>query len=148
MWQIVVANTKPEGSNGQGPAILQAALDALAEGDVDEAVDQFGDQFTFTDHAFGLKFKQKDRLYRYFVEIRKSFPESERTDHMRLSHGEVIFSQWRLTVTWKKPFLSGRFHKVKSEAHGISVVRVSDGRIVEWSEYYDQTRLRCYRLVG
>ena len=46
-------------------------------------------------------------------------------------------------------FVYVRFQKVKIEAHGVSVVRVSDGRIVEWSEYYDdQLRSELYRLAG
>jgi ketosteroid isomerase-like protein len=146
MPQIIVAGRKPEMSNGERPSIWQAALNALAKGDIDEAVDQFDDQFIFSDHALGLEFKRKDQLYGYFRRIREFFSESERTDHTLFSSGDVIFSQWRMAVIRSKPFLDGRFRKIKSEAHGISVVRVSDGRIVQWSEYYDQTRLQHFCL--
>ena len=36
--------------------ILQIALTAWREGNLVAAVDQFNDQFTFTDHALGLEF--------------------------------------------------------------------------------------------
>jgi hypothetical protein len=39
--------------------ILQIALAAWREGNLVAAVDQFNDQFTFTDHALGLEFNGK-----------------------------------------------------------------------------------------
>jgi len=36
--------------------ILQSVLDALNEKRISEAVDQFDDHFTFTDHALDLEF--------------------------------------------------------------------------------------------
>jgi hypothetical protein len=93
MPEIIVADRKPEMSNGERPSIWQAALNALAECDIDETVDQFDDQFTFTDHALALELKRKDQLYGYFRKIREFFPESERTDHTLFSSGDVIFSQ-------------------------------------------------------
>ena len=42
--------------------ILQTALAAWRQGNLVEVVDQFNDQFTFTDHALGLQFKDKGRL--------------------------------------------------------------------------------------
>jgi hypothetical protein len=36
--------------------ILQIALAAWRQGNFVEVVDQFNDQFTFTDHALGLEF--------------------------------------------------------------------------------------------
>ena len=61
---------------------------------------------------------------------------------------DVIVSEWSLLATLIEPFLYGRYRKVKIEAHGVSIVRVSDARIVEWSEYYDQIRSGLYRLAG
>ena len=39
--------------------ILQIALAAWRQGNFVEVVDQFNDQFTFTDHALGLEFNGK-----------------------------------------------------------------------------------------
>jgi ketosteroid isomerase-like protein len=148
MYQIMVNSGRPEVSHGERKSIWQAALDALSEGDIDQVVNQFADQFTFTDHALGIEFKEKNRLQEYFVKIREFFPESERTNRAFFSVGDVIINEWTLAATVSEPFLYGRPLKVKIEAHGVSVVRVSNGRIVEWSEYYDQVRSRHYRVAG
>ena len=111
-------------------------------------VSQIADEFTFSDHALGLEFKEKDRLHEFLVKSREFFPDSERTDHTLLSGGDCIVSEWTFTATQDEPFLNGRFRKVKMSAHGISVVRVRDGRIVKWSEYYDQIMSRRYRLAA
>jgi ketosteroid isomerase-like protein len=148
MHQIITGNGRLELSDGEKNRVWQTALRALAQGDIDEAVGQFADQFTFTDHALGLEFKQKDQLYKYFAKAREMFAESERTDQTLFSNGDVIISEWRLKDIESQPFSYGRFLKINIEAHGISVVRVSDGRIVEWSEYYDQVSSRRYRLAG
>jgi len=42
--------------------ILQIALAAWRQGNIVQVVDQFNDQFTFTDHALGLEFKDKGRF--------------------------------------------------------------------------------------
>ena len=49
--------------------ILQTALAAWRRGNFVEVVDQFNDQFTFTDHALGLEFKDKDRLIEFLAKI-------------------------------------------------------------------------------
>jgi hypothetical protein len=41
--------------------ILQTALAAWRQGNFVAATDQFNDQFTFTDHALRLEFKDKGR---------------------------------------------------------------------------------------
>jgi hypothetical protein len=42
--------------------VLQIALAAWRQGNFVEVVDQFDDQFTFTDHPLGLEFEDKGRL--------------------------------------------------------------------------------------
>ena len=128
--------------------IWQMVLDAWVAGDIDEVLRQFADEFTFIDHALGLEFKEKDRLHEFLVKIRELYSDSERIDHTLFSDGDCIISEWTFTATQDEPFLNGRFRKVKISARGVSVVQVRDGRIVKWSEYYDQLMSRRYRLVG
>jgi hypothetical protein len=87
MNQIIVNNSGTEGSNRERICVLRTALEALAEGDIDKALEQFGDQFTFIDHSLGLEFTDKDRLREYLVKTGQFFEESERTEHAVLSHG-------------------------------------------------------------
>src|SRR6266478_2595578 len=83
--------------------ILQIALAAWGEGNLVAAVDQFNDQFTFTDHALGLEFKDKGRLTEFWVKIRERFPDSERRDNTSFSIGDDIISEWTLTATHIEP---------------------------------------------
>src|SRR5262249_5111809 len=56
--------------------ILQWVLDALTEGSISEAVDQFDDNLTFTDHALDLEFTDKSRLIEFFKKTRELFPDT------------------------------------------------------------------------
>jgi steroid delta-isomerase-like uncharacterized protein len=128
--------------------VWQRVLGAWAAADIDEVVKQFADEFTFIDHALGLEFKEKDRLREFLARIREFIPESERRDQTILGSEDRIVSQWTFTAVQNEPFLNGRFRKVKISAQGVSVLRIVNGRIVEWSEYYDQVNSRRYPLVG
>jgi steroid delta-isomerase-like uncharacterized protein len=128
--------------------ILQIALAAWREGNLAEVVDQFNDQFTFTDHALGLEFKDKGRLTEFLAKIRERFPDSERRDNTIFSSGDRIISEWTLTATQTEPFLGGQLRKVPISARGISVVQIKNGKISQWSDYYDELKSRRYRIAG
>jgi SnoaL-like domain len=87
--------------------ILQIALAACRQGNLVEVVDQFNDQFTFTDHALGLEFKDKRRLTEFFAKMRERFPDSERMDNTLFSGGDRVVSEWTLTATQTEPFWAG-----------------------------------------
>ena len=133
--------------NASAPAttpdrILQIALAAWRQGNLVELVDQFNNQFTFTDYALGLEFKDKERLTEFLAKIRERFPDSERRDKTLSSGGEYVVSEWTLTATTTEPFLEGRSRKVPICVQGISVVQIKDGKISQWSDYYDQLKSR------
>ena len=87
--------------------ILQTALAAWRQGNFVEVVDQLNDQFTFTDHALGLEFKDKGRLTEFLLKIRDCFPDSERRQNTLFSGGDRVISEWTLTATQTEPFLGG-----------------------------------------
>jgi steroid delta-isomerase-like uncharacterized protein len=122
--------------------ILQIALAAWRQGNLVELIDQFNDQFTFTDHALGLEFKDKERLTEFFAKLREHFPDSERRDNTVLSSDDRVVSEWTLTATKAEPFLDGRPRKVPINMQGISVVQIKNGKIIQWSDYYDQLKSR------
>jgi steroid delta-isomerase-like uncharacterized protein len=128
--------------------ILQIALAAWRQGNFVEFVDQFDDQFTFTDHALGLEFKDKGRLTEFLAKIRELFPDSERRDNTLFSSGNRVITEWTLTATKTEPFLDGRLRKVPICVQGISVVQVTNGKISEWSDYYDQLTSRRYGVAA
>jgi hypothetical protein len=80
---------------------LQIAFAAWRQGNFVEVVDQFNDQFTFTDHAL---------------------------------FGEPLFG--------------GRLRTMPICVRGISVVRIKDGKISQWSDYYDQLKSRRYGIAA
>jgi steroid delta-isomerase-like uncharacterized protein len=133
--------------NASAPAttpdrILQIALAAWRQGNLVELVDQFNNQFTFTDYALGLEFKDKERLTEFLAKTRERFPDSERSDKTLSSGGEYVVSEWTLTATTTEPFLEGRLRKVPICVQGISVVQIKNGKISQWSDYYDQLKSR------
>jgi hypothetical protein len=56
--------------------ILQSVLTALSNGEIFEAVDNFDEHFTFSDHALGLEFADKGRLSEFFRKSRELFPDT------------------------------------------------------------------------
>src|SRR5260370_10274206 len=106
--------------------ILQTALAAWRQGNFVEVVDQFNDQFTFTDHALGLEFKDKGRLTEFMAKIGERFPDTERRDNTFVSSGNDIISEWTLTATHSEPSLGGRSGKVPIFVRGISVVQLEN----------------------
>jgi hypothetical protein len=121
--------------------ILQVTLEALKQGDFITALDQFNDEFAFIDHALELEFSAKDRLTEFFAKRRRLFPEFERTDNIVVRGEDRIVSEWFLTTT--KP---DSWRKVPICVRGASVVQIENGKITQWSDYYDQLQSGGYGL--
>jgi steroid delta-isomerase-like uncharacterized protein len=128
--------------------ILQMVLAAWRQRNFVAVANQFSDQFTFTDHALGLEFKDKGRLTEFLAKIRELFPDSERRDNTIFSNGDHVISEWTLTATKTEPFLDGRLRKVPICERGISVVQIKNGKISQWSDHYDRLKARGYAIVG
>ena len=128
--------------------ILQIALAAWRQGNFVEVVDQFDDQFTFTDHALELEFKDKGRLTKFFAKTHEFFPDSERRDNTIFSSGNCVITEWTLTATKTESFLGGRLPKVPICVQGVSVVQVTNGKISQWSDYYDQLQSQRYGVAA
>ena len=120
--------------------ILQTALAAWRQGNFVATANQFNDQFIFTDHALGLEFKDKGRLIEFLAKTRELFPDSERKANTIFNSGDRVISEWTLTATRTEPFLGGRLRKVPICVQGISVVQIKNGKINQWSDYYDQLK--------
>jgi steroid delta-isomerase-like uncharacterized protein len=127
--------------------ILQTALAAWKQDNFVEVADQFNDQFTFTDHALGLEFKDKGHLTEFLAKIQERLPDSERKDNTLFSSGDRVISEWTLTATQAEPFLGGRLRKVPICVQGVSVVQIKNGKISQWSDYYDKLRSRRYGVA-
>ncbi len=127
--------------------IVRIALATWKQDNFAEFVDQFNDQFTFTDQALGLEFTEKGRLTEFLAKIRERFPDSERKDNTIFSGADCVISEWTLTASQTEPFHGGRERKVPIRVQGISVMQVKNGKISQWSEYYDQLKSRRYGVA-
>src|ERR1700757_2085400 len=106
------------------------------------------DQFTFTDYALGLEFKDKGRLTEFLAKTRELFPDSERKANTIFSSGDRVISEWTLTATKTEPFWGRLVRKVEICVQGISVVQTKNGKISQWSDYYDQLKSRRNGLAA
>jgi steroid delta-isomerase-like uncharacterized protein len=124
--------------------ILQTVLAAWRQRNFVATADQFNDQFTFTDHALGLEFKDKERLIEFLAKTRELFPDSDRRDNTETAS----LVKWTLTATQAESFLGGLLRKVPICVEGISVVQIKNGKISQWSDYYDQLKSRRYGVAA
>ena len=56
--------------------MVLTVLTHLNNGEVDDAVTRFAEEFRFKDHGIGLEFKDKERLREFFQKIRGLYPHS------------------------------------------------------------------------
>jgi ketosteroid isomerase-like protein len=135
-------------SSETGPVqTLRSALAALSEGRVSEVVEQFADRFTFNDRGLTLEFTDKTRLAEFFEKSRELFPDTTLEVLLLFESEDHAIAQWKLTATQTVPYgsISYRF---PIWLYGATIVRVENGRIVEWSDYYDQGSSRRFHLAS
>jgi diaminopimelate decarboxylase len=130
-----------------GKQIVSSVVDRLNHGNVADAVDHFGGQFKFSDHALGLEFNDKARLEEFFHKTHELFPDAHLDVTAILESGNHVVAEWTLTVTHVELLWPGREARVQRSLPGVSIVAVTGGRISEWSDYYDGLTARRARLA-
>jgi steroid delta-isomerase-like uncharacterized protein len=132
----------------EGTTILQSVLAALNEGKISEAVDQFDERFTFTDHALDLEFTDKGRLIEFFQKTRELFPDTVLEVDSTFQCGDHAVAEWKLTGTTEAvPYGSKRL-RFPIWLRGTSIVRIENGKITHWSDYYDKNRSWRFSLAA
>ena len=127
--------------------VVLTALTHLKNGKIEAAVACFADELTFNDHGIGLEFKDKERLAEFFHKAHELYPDSFlQTDAIFVS-GDRVISEWTLQFTLTEPFY-GHSRKVPVSLHGASMVRIDDGKITDWSDYYDGLTSRRTALAS
>jgi steroid delta-isomerase-like uncharacterized protein len=132
----------------EGTTILQSVLAALNEGRISEAVDQFDERFTFTDHALDLEFTDQGRLIEFFQKSRELFPDTVVEVDSTFQCGDQAIAEWKLTATQTMPSYGYKRFRIPISVRGTSIVRVENGRITHWSDYYDQNRSWRFSLAA
>jgi hypothetical protein len=69
--------------------MVSTVLTHLNNGEVDDAVTRFAEEFRFKDHGIGLEFKDKERLREFFQKIRELYPHSFLQTDTILVSGEI-----------------------------------------------------------
>jgi ketosteroid isomerase-like protein len=127
--------------------ILQSALAGLDRGRFSEVVEHFDQDgcFRFGDHALALEFMDKARLTEFFEKSRVLFPDTTLEVISLFEDGEHAIAEWKLTATETVPYgsISYRF---PISLLGTTIVHVEKGKIVRWSDYYDQSSSRRMNL--
>ena len=123
-------------------------LTHLKNEQIGDAIANFADQFRFKDHGIGLEFQDKEHLAEFFQKTRELCPDSFlQTDGIFVS-GDRVIIEWTLRATLVEPFYSGLSRKVPISFQGASIVRIDNGKITEWSEYYDGLASRRTALAS
>src|SRR5262245_45693975 len=127
--------------------ILKSVLTALNQGNISAAVEEFGDGFTFHDHALDLEFTVKERLMEFFQKSHELFPDTVMEVVATFENGDYAIAEWNLTATDAVSSGSIRLRSPISLS-GVSIVHVKDNKITLWSDYYDQVKSRRVALAA
>jgi len=130
MSELGIATAAPD-------KIGEAVISHLNEGNIEDAVALFADQFSFKDHGIRLEFNTKDRLTEFFRKARELYPDSLLQAERIFVGGSNALAEWTLQATLIEPAFGNCRWKVPISLHGVSVIRTENGRITSWSDYYD-----------
>src|SRR5260370_31645769 len=109
MSEISIRMASPEG-------VVLTVLTHLRNGQIDDAIARFAEEFRFKDHGIGLEFKDKERLTEFFQKTRELYPDSLlQTDTIFVS-GDHMITEWTLQATLTEPFLRRTLTKGSSLA--------------------------------
>ena len=130
MSEIAVGTTASAG-------VVLAVLTHLKNGKVDDAIALFAEEFRVKDQGIGLEFKDKARLAEFFCKNRELYPDAELQTDTIFLRGDCVVAEWTLRATLVEPFYGGLSRKVPITLHGASIVRTENGKITDWTDYYD-----------
>jgi steroid delta-isomerase-like uncharacterized protein len=128
--------------------VVCTVLMHLQNGKISDATACFAEKFAFKDRGIGLEFKDRERLAEFFQRTRELYPDSSLQTDTILVSGEHVITEWTLKTTITEPFYGGLLRKVPVSLHGASIVRIDNGKITDWSDYYDGLTSRRTALAA
>jgi hypothetical protein len=128
-------------------AVLTVLTD-LKNGKIDDATARFAEEFRFKDHGIGLEFKDKELLAEFFQRTRELYPDSVLVTETIFVSGHHVITEWTLRATLTEPFQSGLSRKIPVSLQGTSIVRIGNGEITDWADYYDGLTSRRTALAS
>ena len=127
--------------------VLQSMLLALNEGRISDAVADFDDQFIFADHALDLEFTDRANLADFFQKSRELFPDAVVDVLSIRESGDQAVAEWKLTATQSVRYGNMLF-RFRISLSGVTIACTQNGKIVRWSDYYDQMTSRRSGLAA
>jgi steroid delta-isomerase-like uncharacterized protein len=129
--------------------VVLTVLERLRSGKVEDTLACFAEEFSFKDHGLDLEFKDKQRLDEFFRKAGELYPDSLlRTDAIFVS-GDRVIMEWTLQGNVIEPcYYAGASPTFPVSVHGVSVVLIDNGRVVDWSNYYDKLTSRRAALAS
>jgi len=141
MVEMLIGMEAPEG-------VVFTVLEQVKNGRIDDAIARFAVGFSFKDHGIGLEFTDKERLAEFFQKARELYPDSlQQTDAIFVS-GDRVIMEWTLQANITEPLYAGLSRKVPVSLHGASIVLMDNGKVAEWSDYYDGLTSRRAALAS
>jgi steroid delta-isomerase-like uncharacterized protein len=128
--------------------VVLTVLTHLRDGKIKDAVACFGKDFRFDDRGIGLQFKDRERLAEFFQKTRELYPDSSLETNSILVSGDYVVTEWTLKTTLTEPFYGGLSRKVAISLPGVSITRIENGKIVDWTDYYDGLTARRTALAA
>src|SRR5262249_16117659 len=83
--------------------IMLEVISHLNQGNIEDAVALFADQFSFKDHGIRLEFNTKDRLAEFFRKARELYPDSLLQTESIFVSGSNALTEWTLQATLIEP---------------------------------------------
>jgi steroid delta-isomerase-like uncharacterized protein len=128
--------------------VVLSVLERLRNGKIEDAIACFAEEFTFKDHGVDLEFKNKERLAEFFRKARELYPDSLlKTDAIFVS-GDRVITEWTLHANVTKPYYAGVSLTFPISVHGVSIVLIDNGKVADWSDYYDELTSRRSALAS
>jgi steroid delta-isomerase-like uncharacterized protein len=129
--------------------VVLTVLERLRNGKIEDAIACFAEEFSFKDHGVDLEFKNKERLAEFFGKARELYPDSLlQTDAFFVS-GDHVIMEWTLQANVTEPcYYAGVSLTFPVSVHGVSIVLIDNGKVADWSDYYDKLTSRRAALAS
>jgi steroid delta-isomerase-like uncharacterized protein len=141
MSAVSIQTLSPEG-------VVAEVLRHLNQKEIEDATAYLAADVRYQDHGIGLEFSDKDRLTEFFRKTRELYPDYFVRDDQTFVSGEHVITQWTLQATIKEPFYGGLTRNLPLSLPGVSIVRVDNGKIADWADYYDGLTARRTTLAA
>ena len=128
--------------------VVSTVLMHLKDRNIHDAIACFAEKFEFNDRGIGLEFQDKERLAEFFQRTRELYPDSSLQTDTILVSGDHVVTEWTLRYALTEPFYGGLSRKVPISLHGASIVRIENGKITDWADYYDGLTSRRTALAA